>query len=112
MSKFALVEKRVLNATRVRRIHAGFSWIDRRFVRDAWIDRLSREEMLLYFFLVSVADKEGLSFYSDGRIEVTLKMAKEDLARARHRLVELDLIAYEDPLYQALALPESKIHDR
>jgi len=37
--------------SRVRQIRAGFSWVDRRFVRDRWMERLDREEILLYLFL-------------------------------------------------------------
>jgi len=106
MGKRNPVEKRVLDRARLRRIRDGFSWIDRRFVRDGWIDRLSRDEIAVYLFLVAVADKDGLSFYSEPRIAGTLKLAAEDVARARHRLVDLGLVAFENPLYQVLALEE------
>jgi hypothetical protein len=99
------VQKRLLDPRNVRRIGAGFSWIDRRFVRDEWIDHLTLEETALYFFLVAVADKDGLSFYSDGRIETTLKLDRERFARGRSRLVELGLLAWDPPLYQVLELP-------
>jgi hypothetical protein len=101
------VEKRVLDPHHVRHIRGGFSWIDRRFVRDEWIDRLSVEESALYFFLAAVADKDGLSFYSDGRIATTLRLDHQRLAGARARLVELGLIAWEKPLYQVLEVPPS-----
>lgn len=107
MGKRSLVEKRVLDRARLRRIRDGFSWIDRRFVREEWLDRLSLEESALYFFLVAVADKDGLSFYSDGRIVTTLKLDRDRLTRARARLVELGLVAWERPLYQVLELPGS-----
>ena len=102
-----VVKKRVLDARHLRRIGDGFSWIDRRFVRDGWIDRLSLEESALYFFLVAVADKDGLSFYSDGRIATTLKLDRERLRVARARLLELGLVAWESPLYQVLEIPSS-----
>jgi hypothetical protein len=101
------VVKRVLDARHVRRLGEGFSWIDRRFVREGWIDRLSLEESALYFFLVAVADKAGLSFYSDGRIATTLRFDRERLAQARTRLLELGLVAWEAPLYQVLDVPSS-----
>ena len=102
-----VVAKRVLDARHVRKIREGFSWIDRRFVREEWIDRLSVEENALYFFLVAVADKDGLSFYSDGRIATMLKVDRDRLSRARARLMELGLVAWESPLYQVLELPAS-----
>jgi hypothetical protein len=101
------VVKRVLDARHIRRVGEGFSWIDRRFVREGWVDRLALEESALYFFLVAVADKDGLSFYSDGRITTTLRLDRERLARARDRLLELGLLAWEAPLYQVLEIPSS-----
>jgi hypothetical protein len=108
MGKRGSVEKRVLDPARVRRIRDGFSWIDRRFVRDGWIGELRRDEILLYLFLVCVADKDGLSFYSDPRITGTLKIDLDDLVRARARLMDEGLLAYERPLYQVLALTERR----
>ena len=35
---------------------------------------LSREAVLLYFFLAAVADKHGLSFYADGTLATLLRM--------------------------------------
>jgi hypothetical protein len=102
-----VVGKRVLDARHVRKIREGFSWIDRRFVREEWIDRLSVEENALYFFLVAVADKDGLSFYSDGRIVTMLKIDHDRFFRARARLIELGLVAWERPLYQVLEVPTS-----
>ncbi len=104
MQRRAKVEKRILDAGRVRRIPPNFSWIDRRFVSEEWIDRLRRDEILLYLFLVAVADRLGLSYYSDRRIAHTLKIPADDLGRARDELLRHRLIAYEAPLYQVLSL--------
>jgi len=105
------VEKRLIDPTRVRRIREGFSWIDRRFVRDGWIERLERDEILLYFFLVAVADKDGLSYFSDARMSALLRIELESLRRARSRLVDLGLLAYQVPLTQVLSLDEAKPRD-
>ena len=104
MARPGLVEKHVLDPARVRRIRDGFSWIDRRFVRDGWAERLSREAVLVYLFLVSVADKDGLSYWGDARVAGTLKLPLAELARAREELVGQGLLAYERPLYQVLDL--------
>jgi hypothetical protein len=107
MSRVPRVAKRLLDPVRVRRIRDGFSWIDRRFVREGIIHRLGRDEILLYFFLVSVADAHGLSYYSDRRISFTLQIPEPELERSRRRLVEKELVAFEAPLYQVLELPDA-----
>lgn len=104
MARPGLPEKRLLDTKRVRRIKDGFSWIDRRFVKDGWPERLLREEVLLYLFLVAVADKDGLSFWGDARLAGTLKLTAAELARTRDGLVRAGLVAYERPLYQVLDL--------
>ena len=44
---------------------------------------LSREAVLLYFFLSAVADKHGLSFYGDGTLVIQLRMTLPALVEAR-----------------------------
>jgi hypothetical protein len=83
----------------------GFSWIDRRFLRD-YADVIGRDAILLYFFLCAVSDKEGLSYYSTPGIVSRLKMAEATVALARDELEFHDLILYRSPLYQVLSLPE------
>lgn len=98
------IEKRLLDPARVRCIATGFSWLDRRFLRDGWIDRLGRDEILLYLFLVAVSDQRGLSYYADRSIAALLKLDQDRIATARARLLELTLIAFDPPLYQVLDL--------
>jgi hypothetical protein len=97
-------QKRLLDPRRERKIHGGFSWIDRRFLRDGWLEKLASEDILLYFFLVAVADQQGLSYYSDPSLCAALKITQHALEQARSHLLDLELIAYERPLYQVLAL--------
>jgi hypothetical protein len=96
--------KRVLVRERVRRIPAQFSWLDHRLVRDRHIERCDAVACALYLFLVTVADAQGLSYYSDASIARRLSMEPARLGAARADLVRLGLIAYEPPLYQVLAL--------
>jgi len=98
------VEKRILNHQHARKIPKGFSWIDRRFVGEGWIDRLERDAILLYLFLICVADKDGLSFWSEPRTCGLLKISSDSLQNSRNQLLRLGLIAYEAPLYQVLDL--------
>jgi hypothetical protein len=101
-----MVEKRVLVADRVRRPPSqGFSWIDRRFLRDH-AQVLSRDAVLLYFFFAAASDKNGLSFWSDEATAVRLKLDIAAVYKARDELIRRDLVAFAAPLTQVLALPE------
>ena len=103
------VEKKPIDPTRIREVPAsGFSWIDRRFVREGFIERLPPEAILLYLFLVAVSDARGLSFYADPTVSRLLKLDAEELSQARARLVAADLILYRYPLYQVLPLPAKR----
>jgi hypothetical protein len=106
------IQKRILVADRVRRPPAtGWSWVDRRFLREHG-DHLSREALLLYLFLAAVADRHGLSFYSDHTLTSRLRLAPQVLEKARQELLDRDLIAYQLPLVQVLALPASGVSRR
>jgi hypothetical protein len=100
-----MIQKRILVPARLRRPPTtGWSWVDRRFV-DEHAERLSREAVLLYFFLSAVADRHGLSFYSDGTLASLLRMTLPAVVQARDELLGRDLIAHERPLTQVLSLP-------
>jgi hypothetical protein len=102
-----MVPKRILVPDRLRRPPAtGWSWTDGRFVREH-MDHLSREAVLLYFFLSAVADVNGLSFYGDGTASARLRMPLAALLQARDELLAYDLIAHEPPLTQVLSMPPS-----
>jgi len=107
-----MIPKQVLLPDRVRRPpRSGWSWIDRRFGRD-YAPRLSREGILLYFFLAAVSDKDGLSFYGDASIAVRLRMSETAVVTARDELVGMDLVAYRAPLAQVLSLPGARVECR
>jgi hypothetical protein len=107
-----MIHKQVLNAQRVRRPpKSGWSWIDRRFVRE-FAPRLSHEAIVLYFFLAAVSDKDGLSFYSDATTAVRLRMGEAAVVRARDELLAKDLVAYQAPLAQVLSLPQPLVPPR
>lgn len=94
---------------KIRQPDRGFSWIDQRF-RHFWED-LSREELLLYFFLVTTGNHEGVSWYSVRNICKVLKIGHATLQRARETLEQRLLIATEKDefrnciVYQVLPLP-------
>ena len=101
-----VIVKRVLAPDRVRRPpREGWSWIDRRFLRE-YASRLSHDAILLYFFLAAVGDKHGLSFYSDASIAIRLRVDERAVARAREELETEDLVVYHAPLTQVLSMPQ------
>ena len=107
-----MIQKHVLVPQRLRRPPAtGWSWLDRRFLREHG-DYLSREAVLLYLFLAAVADRHGLSFYSDTTLACRLRLSQPVLERAREELLDRDLIAHELPLVQVLSLPTPGVSRR
>lgn len=89
---------------RRRRIPKQFSWVDHRLVRDGHIGGRSAEALALYLFLVTVADADGLSWYSDVALCGALSWELPTLQQARIELRSADLVAYRKPLYQVLDL--------
>jgi hypothetical protein len=100
-----MIEKRVLIPDRIRKVPPSFSWVDHRFLRLGYLDQLSPEGILLYFFLVLVSDSRGLSYYSTQTLSKHLKLSSAKLRFARTQLVQEGLVAYQPPLYQVLSLP-------
>ena len=85
--------------------------MDRRFLREHG-DHLSREAVLLYLFLAAVADRHGLSFYSDHTLTSRLHLSPQVLEKARQELLDRNLIAHQLPLVQVLSLPASVVSRR
>ena len=99
-----MVPKRVLVPDRIRRPPTtGWSWVDRRFVREH-MAYLPHEAVLLYFILCAVADKHGMSFYGDGTLAVMLNVPLSAVVSARDELLGRDLIAHEVRFTQVLSL--------
>lgn len=83
-----------------------FSWVDHRLVRDGHITRVSSEGLSLYLLLLTVADADGLSYYSDEAVCKLLPLELPTLSHARRELQNAELIAYKRPLYQVLSLDQ------
>jgi hypothetical protein len=99
-----MMEKQLICPQRLRRIPDQFSWVDHRLVRDRHIESCSHAAAALYLFLVTVADHQGLSYYSDPSLMTRLGMDGSSLAAARQNLTRTGLIAYRSPWYQVLSL--------
>lgn len=106
------ITKRILIADRVRRPpEDGFSWVDRRFLREFAV-RLSGDAVFLYFFLTAVSDKHGLSYYSETTLALRLRTSEAAIVQARDELITYDLVAYQAPLTQVLSLPKTPLERR
>jgi hypothetical protein len=101
--------KQVLRPGRLRQTPQQFSWVDQALVRRGYIDRCEARAAALYLFLITVADAQGLSYYSAATLATRLHLTPEELGAARAQLIELELIAYQAPLYQVLALPGTQV---
>ncbi|OGL46490.1 MAG: hypothetical protein A2161_00155 [Candidatus Schekmanbacteria bacterium RBG_13_48_7] len=91
---------------KIRRITGSFGWIDHRFVRDGFMQLLKPTELLLYFFLATVADAKGISYYGEDTICYLLRIPYEHALRGTiAELVDRGLIAYKRGVFQVLPLP-------
>jgi hypothetical protein len=103
-----VIEKRILVSDRVRVVpREGFSWVDRRFLREH-APQLSHDAVFLYLFLAAVSDRHGLSYYKDSTVAGRIRATEGRVARAREELLAHDLVAFEAPLTQVLSLPVSR----
>jgi hypothetical protein len=93
-------------AERIRRINGGFSFVPHRFLHEGFFASLSREELLLYFFLVLAGDRNGVSFYGFESICALLMLGNDEYLFARNSLIEKDLLAFDGRRFQVLSLPE------
>jgi hypothetical protein len=104
-----MMNKKILRPERLRQVPAQFSWVDQRLVRDNLLRHADPAAWALYLVLVTVADAQGLSYYSEATLSRLLRMDPLQLARCRQQLVGADLVAYQKPLYQVLALPPTQV---
>jgi hypothetical protein len=100
-----MIRKKILQPNRLRRIDGGFSFIPHRFVTDGFLSALNQKELLFYFFLIVVSDRNGLSFYAYDVICSLLEFSVDDYIMARDGLIQKDLIAFDGTLFQVLDLP-------
>ena len=104
--------KQVLRPERLRQVPEQFSWVDQALVQRHFIDRCDARAAALYLFLVTVCDAQGLSYYGAATLAARLHLNPQELGAARAQLIDLDLLAYQAPLYQVLALPGSPVTPR
>ena len=103
------IEKKPLVPQRIRKITTSFAFIEHRFLRDGFWSTLDQHQLLLYVFLIIVADRNGLSYYSYDKICTLLKIAVDDYIVARDALIQKDLIGFDGHLFQVLSLPDQPV---
>ncbi|MBN2194314.1 MAG: hypothetical protein JW751_15970 [Polyangiaceae bacterium] len=98
-----------LRPDRIRHVRdaPSFAFLHHRFLRDGFWASVSRDELLLYLLLVTVADRQGMSFYYDDRLTSMMRVVLDRFCAARIGLVRRDLVAHDPagPRYQVLSLP-------
>ena len=94
---------------RVRTITGSFAFIEHRFLRHGFWAGLGHHELLLYFFFVLVADRQGLSFYSYDKICSLLVISVDEYILARGSLINKDLLAFDGTFFQVLSLPPEPV---
>jgi len=104
----AMPKPKPIVVDRIRNIRdCTFGWVDHSFLHKGFLNRLSQPELLLYYFLITVADRNGVSFYDYERICQFLKLELDSYITARDRLCQRSLIAFDNSVFQVLSLPES-----
>jgi len=100
------IENKVLSPERVRKIDGSFAFIEHRFLRQGFWSSLDHHALLLYLFLVLVADRMGVSYYSYDHICRMLGITLDEYITARNALIDHDLLAFDGRFFQVLYLPE------
>ena len=97
------MKKQIPLPERQRTVPRNFSWLDHRMIREGYLKQLNCKNSVLYLFLLTVADRDGLFWYSDQRIcELT---PLREVASCRNVLIDADLLTFEEGVYQVLSLP-------
>lgn len=100
-----MINRTPLVSNRIRKIDGSFAWISHSFLRRGFFTSLTQNELLMYFFLVLVADRQGLSYYHYDKICSVLCFSLDDYIVVRDQLIKKDLIAFDGNFFQVLSLP-------
>ena len=84
-----MMKTKILSLDRVRRITGSFAFIEHRFLHDGFWESLTHRELLLYLFLLLVADRNGVSYYSYDKIYSLLRISMDEYLNAVLRLFRL-----------------------
>jgi hypothetical protein len=99
-----MIKKQPLCSQRVRRISASFAFIEHRFLQDGFWQTLDHHERLRYLFLVIVADRDGLSYYSYDKFWTLMRILVDAYIVARN-----SLIAFDGHMFQVRSLAQNSL---
>ena len=100
-----MIQKTVIRHDRIRTLAGSFGFIEHRFLRDGFFQSLTHQELTLYLFLILVADRHGLSYYSNDKICKLAHLELNEYIEARNQLIGKDLLAFDGRQFQVLSLP-------
>jgi len=80
---------------KIRKIESSFAWIDHRLVRNGYLQVMTHDDMVLYLFLILVADRNGVSFYRKEKICDAVSLDFSQFEIAKDRLINMKLVAFE-----------------
>jgi hypothetical protein len=92
---------------RLRQLQKPFAWLPCRLLTEGFLAQMSPSASHLYLLLALAADRRGLSFYGDTRIQQLLGQTAGELSKARKELIDSDLLVFNGRVYQLLSLPSS-----
>jgi len=105
------IKKEPLVPERIRKIEKGFGFIPNRFLTGGFFLSLSQQEKLIYFLLVLVSDRYGLSYYSQDKMSTLLELSLDEFVEARNSLIRKSLIAFNGLMFQLLSLPDKPVKE-
>jgi len=103
----------LLRPNRLRSIERErpFGWLSCRLLTGDLLRMMSASAKALYLHLALAADRRGLSFWGDRRIQENVGLGTAELHQAREQLIDLDLLAFDGHTYQLLSLPDHRPHE-
>lgn len=94
-----------LEPRRIRYPTGAYGWVELRMVTEGHLQALDPCCALVYLFLCTVGNREGISFWSRSRMARTLNLSLEAVDAAVRTLAAADLIAATERIVQVLPIP-------
>lgn len=94
-----------LEPRRIRYPRGAYGWVELKIVTEGYLQALAPEAALIYLFLCTVGNREGISFWSRPRMARTLNLSVDAVDVALQTLCAMDLIAAKARIVQVLPVP-------